>query len=374
MNILVEYKSNKVKLDISQIKDLNSLIQKIKTIFNIDKDKEIELYNQPKKAFLMETNFEEEFLKVKNDIKGIFVEDVIDLAEKIKNIGVPINKIDEFDEDEESNNKTLSIVLNKHQNFKDKCSLCKGSFDNGKYGCLLCYNYFLCNKCEEHHYHPMIKYKTDCLSDAVKKILDIRVSQYYKEDAFYKNLINGYKLKNLYKLGLRTNIASNSFIMGNNQKREINLLIKNLNDFTIPKNTLNIIIKNQYDLKIDINDDALFKDINSNFEIPIKLKIESNARNLLQEYSIRIEVISNNMDIISSPVNLKVIVKNDKEEDELNSQFGEFPSIILLPKEKKKKLQYIIKEKISIKTPSEIKAIMEKFKWSIDDAISDLVV
>ena len=109
-------------------------------------------------------------------------------------------------------------------------------------------------------------------------------------------------------------------------------------------------------------------------EIPIKLIIESSAQNLIEDYSLRIEVISNNMDIISSPVNLKIKVKNDKEEDELNRQFGEFPSIILLPKGKKQKLQYIIKEKISIKTPSEIKAIMEKFKWSIDDAISDLVI
>ena len=374
MNVLGEYNSNKVKLDISPIKDLNSLIQKIKEIFNIAKEKEIEIYTQPQKAFLMETNFEEEFINVKKDIKGILVEDVIDLAEKIKNIGVPINKIEDFDEDEDSNNKSLSIELNKHSNFKDKCTLCKGSFDNGKYGCLLCHSYFLCNKCEEKHPHPMIKYKTDCLSDTVRKILDIRVSQYYKDDVFSKNLISAYKLKNLYKLGLRTNISSNSFIMGSNQKREINLLIKNLNNFKIPKNTLNIIIKNQYDLKIDINDEALFKDINPNFEIPIKLIIESSAKNLLEDYSLRIEVISNNMDIISSPVNLKIKVKNDKEEDELNRQFGEFPSIILLPKEKKQKLQYIIKEKISIKTPSEIKAIMEKFKWSIDDAISDLVV
>ena len=66
--------------------------------------------------------------------------------------------------------------------------------------------------------------------------------------------------------------------------------------------------------------------------------------------------------------------KNDEEDNALNQQFNEFPSIVLLPKEKKQKLQYIIKEKLSIKTPSEIKAIMEKFKWNIDDAISDLVV
>ena len=49
---------------------------------------------------------------------------------------------------------------------------------------------------------------------------------------------------------MSTNISYNSFIMGTNQTREINLLIKNNNRFNIPKNTLNIFIKNQYDLKI----------------------------------------------------------------------------------------------------------------------------
>ena len=80
------------------------------------------------------------------------------------------------------------------------------------------------------------------------------------------------------------------------------------------------------------------------------------------------------MDIIATPIDLKITMKNDEEDNSLNEQFNEFPSIILLPKEKKKKLQYIIKEKLSVKSPAEIKAIMEKFKWNIDEAISDLVI
>ena len=79
------------------------------------------------------------------------------------------------------------------------------------------------------------------------------------------------------------------------------------------------------------------------------------------------------MDIYSIPLILKITIKNDEEDDVLNKQFNDFPSIILLPKDKKKKLEYIIKEKLSIKTPSEIKAIMEKFKWNIESAINDLI-
>ena len=117
----------------------------------------------------------------------------------------------------------------------------------------------------------------------------------------------------------------------------------------------------------------MHKEINSKFEIPVKITIKSNKKNLLEVYNLRIEVISNNMDIFAIPLILKIMVKKDEEDDAINEQFNDFPSIILLPKDKKKQLQYIIKEKISVKTPSEIKAIMEKFKWNIESAISDLV-
>ena len=161
--------------------------------------------------------------------------------------------------------------------------------------------------------------------------------------------------------------------MGNNQTREINLLIKNNNNFPIPKDKLNIFIKNQYDLNIMINDDYLHKEITPQIEIPIKLTITSNNKSLLEIYNLRIEVFSDNMDIYSIPLILKITIKNDEEDDVLNKQFSGFPSIVLLPKEKKKKLEYIVKEKLSIKTPSEIKSIMEKFKWNIEAAINDLI-
>ena len=371
MEVQIEYNSTKFKLDISQINDWSSLITRIKKLFSINEEKEIEIYIQPKNAYLMETNFEEEFLNVKKEINGIKVEDVIDLAEKIKNIGIPLNQID--DGDDEPNNEAKSLVINK-QIFKDKCSLCKNPFDSFKYGCLLCHNYFLCSRCEDSHSHPMIKYKNINLSDNVNKVIDMRTSQYIKEKEYIERIKNKYRIKNVFKVGLRTNLSSNTFIMGCGQTRDINILINNNNNFVIPKKYLGIFIKNQYDLKISINDQALNKDLNAKFEVPIQLTIKSNDKNLFDVYDLRIEVISNNMDVISPPVNLKISINNDKEEDELNKQFGEFPSIILLPKDKKKKLQYIIKEKLSIKTPAEIKAIMEKFKWNIDAAISDLVV
>lgn len=122
--------------------------------------------------------------------------------------------------------------------------------------------------------------------------------------------------------------------MGNNQERIVNLLIKINNKFDMPKNTLSIIITNQYDLNINIKDELLFNDIKQGMEIPIPLYIRSNDKNLFEIYDFKIEAISYSLDIISKFLNLKITVKNDEEDNE-NKQFNEFPSIILLPKEKK---------------------------------------
>ena len=375
MEISIEYKTLKAKLDITNINDWNSLINSIRTILKIEKDKKIEIYSLPKNIFLTENNFEEDFKNVKKEIKGISIQEEIDLAEKIKNIGVPLNRIDSGEE-EDLREDPESIELNNKQQkheFKDKCSLCKKDFENSKYKCIFCTNYFLCYKCAENHPHMMIKHVNDKYLSNLNKILDIQSSGYIKENEFLNRIKNKYKFKDIYKLGLRTNISSNSFAMGNNQTREINLLIKNNNNFPIPKDKLNIFIKNQYDLNIMINDDYLHKEITPQIEIPIKLTITSNNKSLLEIYNLRIEVFSDNMDIYSIPLILKITIKNDEEDDVLNKQFSGFPSIVLLPKEKKKKLEYIVKEKLSIKTPSEIKSIMEKFKWNIEAAINDLI-
>lgn len=46
--------------------------------------------------------------------------------------------------------------------------------------------------------------------------------------------------------------------------------------------------------------------------------------------------MNNSLDIIAKPMDLKIDIKNDEEENELNNHFTEFPSIILLPKDKKR--------------------------------------
>ena len=100
---------------------------------------------------------------------------------------------------------------------------------------------------------------------------------------------------------------------GSSQERMLNFLIKNNNKFDIQKNTLSILIKNQYDLNVTIKDELLFNDLKAGMEIPIGLYIRSNAKNLLKKYCLRIEVVSNNLDILSKPIDLKIEVKDDQD-------------------------------------------------------------
>ena len=374
MEATLTYNSNKIKINITNINSLDNLTKEIKDILKIDSTKEIDIYTRPGNTYLNPNNFKDEFLEKKLSIKEISVQDVEDLAEKIKNIGlddnfVPINKIQE---DLDFSDNAKSIILDKHQIFKDNCSLCKKMFNHFKYGCLLCPDYFLCTECEENHPHPMIKFKSNILSDNIKKIILIN-STFEKNNKDLQELAKKkLGVKKVNPVLLRTNISSNTFMMGPNQERMLSLLIKNGNKFLIPKNSLTILIKNQFDLNVTVKDEVLFNDFGPGFEVPITLYIRSNSKNLFENYNLKIEVVSNSLDIISTPIELKIAVKSDEEDDALNKNFEEFPSIILLPKDKKKKLQYIIKEKLSVKSPQEIKAIMEKFKWSIDQAINDL--
>ena len=374
MEISLKYNDQVNKLAISKINSWDDLNKQIRDIFKISTEKEIEIYTQPENTFLTSGNFEEEFLNKKNKLKGLSISEELDLDSKIKNIGlfgsnVPINKIqdqnDSFDNAE-------SIVIDKHQLFNGKCDLCKNVFHSCRFGCLLCPNYFLCSNCEENHPHPMIKYKSNILSDNINKIIVVNSTLNKKDKDLNERVKKKLGVKKINPITLRTNISSNSFTMGSNQERMINLLIKNNNKFLIPKNTLGIFIKNQFDLNIVIKDEMLFNDIQPGMEVPITLYFRSNEKSLFEAYNLKIEVMNNSLDIIAKPIDLKIDIKNDDEDNELNKHFTEFPSIILLPKDKKKKLQYIIDEKLSIKSPQEIKAIMEKFKWSIDQAIIDL--
>ena len=374
MEITLKYNSNTTKINVSTINSLEDLTKQIKDILKIDSEKEIDIYTQPDNIYLNPYNFEDEFSKKKSSIKEISVSDVEDFTEKLNIIGlndncIPVNKIQD-EQDLQDNVK--SIILDKHQIFTDKCSLCKNMFSRCKYGCLLCPDYFLCAECEENHPHPMIKYKSNILSDNIKKIILINSTLDKGNKDLQEIAKKKLGVKKVNPILLRTNISSNSFLMGNNQERMINLIIKNNNKFLIPKNSLTILIKNQYDLNVTIKDDVLFNDIGPGLEVPINLFFKSNEKNMFENYNLKIEVVNNSLDIIAKPIELKISVKNDEEDNTLNKNFEEFPSIILLPKEKKKKLQYIIKEKLSLKTPQEIKAIMEKFKWNIDQAIVDL--
>ena len=178
MEISLKYNDKIINLDISKINTWDDLNNQLRNILKISKEKEIEVYTQPENTFLISSNFEEEFLNKKKNLKGLSISEELDLEAKINNIGicgsnVPINKIQEQNDSFEN---TEYIILDKHQLFNGKCDLCKNVFHSCRYGCLLCPNYFLCNNCEENHPHPMIKYKSNILSDNINKISLLKIN------------------------------------------------------------------------------------------------------------------------------------------------------------------------------------------------------
>ena len=360
MEILLKHQKNEIKIDISKINDWKSLQSLLKEKLSFGSDKEIDIYTQPDNIYLKESNFSSQFLNQKSKISGLLIMDVVDLEDKLKNLvidtdNIPNNEI--VTNSTEFFDQAQSVVLGK-KIFSEKCKICGGFIDYVKYSCLLCDNLFLCSNCEAKHNHPMVKYKINSLSDDVNKIIFVHSLKDNKKDK--------------KSLTLRTNISSNSFSMGNNQQREISLIIKNQKKLRIPENTLNLVIKNNFDLNIIVQEENVKKEIKGLSEMPISLQIKSNNKNIFKKYEISFEVISNNLDIISNSLIIKINIIDDKEDNDLNDNFRQFPSIMLLSKEKKKKIKYIIDEKLSLKTPQQVRAIMDKFKWNIDEAIVDL--
>ena len=360
MEIILEHHNNKVKIDISKISDLKSLQSLIKEKFSLSPDKEIDIYIQPNNIYLKESNFVSKFLNQKSQISGLLIMDVVSLDDKLKDIIIDTENIattKTITNSAEFFDQAQSVIMDK-KIFNEKCKICGECLNFVKYSCLLCENFVLCSNCEENHNHPMIKYKTNSFSDDVNKII------------FIRSLKDNKKNKNF--LLLRTNIPSNIFNMGNNQQREISLIVKNPNKFQIPENSLNLIIKNNFDLNIIVKEENLKKKINGSSEIPISLIIKNNNKNIFKKYEISFEIISNKLDILSHPLIIKINIVNDEEDNELNDNFKQFPSIMLLNKDRKKQIKYIIDEKLSLKTPQQVRAIMEKFKWNIEEAIMDL--
>jgi len=104
----------------------------------------------------------------------------------------------------------------------------------------------------------------------------------------------------------------------------------------------------------------------------IKIELKCRAPMKDDKYKVKFIVFHNNANINNQPMILDIVVGID-ENAKLNEFFSEFEEIVNLPKEKKKAIFDIVNGELSKKNPLTIKAILDKYKWSVEFALDELM-
>jgi hypothetical protein len=351
------------KLSLSNSNENNNINEK-KEIDNINKneinisaDDKIKLDEKNKKDnnnFINDDN--NNIKKNEDDKKEINKENNI-INEKNNNI---INEINQ-----ENNNNSLIEIIN-------ICTICKKVIkDKIKYECCLCDKCILCQKCEEDHDHPCIKFKIG--KTLLSNLLDCHsfISQKHNFPnnlpiSFIKNIFN-----NTYDLLLQLCIDDHIEIRPN-KSFELPILIKNYSEQPINTDDFILIIKN-------------YTKINIEYEIPkktiihpknfLKVNLNCNSKDDTGREIIHIEVYSSTIKIRESKfsnINIDLMVSNDEEDEELNKKFIFYPKIQLLNKLRKKMLLYIFDNHFCEKSITQIYDCLCENNWNLDNSINQL--
>jgi hypothetical protein len=266
----------------------------------------------------------------------------------------------------ENSRKPLDFI------FDDICSICSGNIYKNKFSCCICNNMILCEKCEDCHDHPLMKFKTRefaskddilhyMLSNHDKKNLQVDKSLFKKMKDLSDDIFD---IK--YKLSI--NLFSYKLTARPNKKFKIPVIIANDSGKTIPKSKLIIISRNNKDLKV--RPTTIETDISRKEKVEVYLECETNSQ--LKTYDFELSVFSANSKVICDPVNVIIDVNNDQEEEELNEYFIMYPKILGINKEEKKIIRNILQERISDKHPYILYNILIKYNWDTGLALSEL--
>ena len=226
--------------------------------------------------------------------------------------------------------------------FDDFCSICSSKIYYIKYICVVCKDCILCQKCEDEHKHPVLKCKFNQLStlEDIYTYINTNNSEIKKKQNSNQGFLsNIFSNKNEFKLECN----SNSFSMRPNSTIIIPITITNLSNSEINcfKNKVVLFGRNNKDLKIYTV--ALNNIINKSEQIDTFIKIESN--DICKIYDFTIELFSLMLNKLKSNIlNFKVEINNDKEDEELNKYFKEYPKIIIESKSIKKGIKKLLED------------------------------
>ena len=254
--------------------------------------------------------------------------------------------------------------------FDEFCSICSSKIYYSKYICVVCKDCILCQKCENEHKHPVLKCKFRQLSTL--EDVFIYMNTYNPE---IKNKINndGGFLSNIFsnKYEVKIECNSYSFSMRPNSKKFIPISIQNLSSCELDCLTNKVVLfgRNNKDLKIYTV--HLDNKINKSEQIDTFITIESN--HICKVYDFTIEIYSLILNKLKSNIlNFKVEINNDKEDEELNNYFKEYPKITIESKNIKKGVKKILEDTNNKFDPITVMQYLKNNKGNIDETFANL--
>ena len=266
------------------------------------------------------------------------------------------------------------LIKNRKHPFNLNCSVCNSQITNNKYICVICPKCILCPKCEEIHIHPVLKCKSSQLS-TLKDVYIYINKRNMVVQSFLKNEkdSSGFKLfqdifSSKYEIKLSSNY--NEIKMRPNKSLNIPITLQNLSSNKVECKILQLflIAKNTKDLKVYNKELDLV--INKREQNDVNILVESN--NHIDEYNFTIELYSiKNIKLKSNTLEFNVIVNNDEEEEQLNEEFKEYPSIIITSKETKKGIKKIMENKFITEDPITIFQFLKNNNNDIDKTIDN---
>ena len=276
-----------------------------------------------------------------------------------------------------TNSKSLCNTQAKFQFSEFKCSSCYRNLEsNPKFICIICPLTKLCESCEPHHLHPMIKLKKNdfsTISDAKSLLFNGLNCQNndHKSTSKLAYLRNGFLKAKLELISEDANPNSNinqsiSFLpiptttkitVCQNQKFLLKFKITNISNYELPSSTT-LFAKNNHDLTIDT------------FYLPCILNKDSYmtiekicySSNQLHNYKVEFFLYESKTKIDCNSIFVEIVVRSDYEEENLNSIFFEYPDIQMLSKQKKLLINKLLINKV-VSTPKKAFEYLKERNW-----------
>jgi len=254
--------------------------------------------------------------------------------------------------------------------FDDFCSICSSKIYYIKYICIVCKDCILCQKCEGEHKHPVLKCKFNQLST-----LEDIYTYINNNNTEIKNNQNNNQgfLSNFFfnKCEFKLECNSNSFSMRPNSQKFIPISITNLSNAEINCLKDKVVLFGRNSKDLNIYTVFLNNIINKSEQIDILIKIESN--DICKIYDFTIELFSLVLNKLKSNVlNFKVEINNDKEDEELNNYFKEYPKITIESKNIKKGVKKILEDTNNKFNPIIVMQYLKNNNGNIDETFSNL--